>query len=421
MKKVMMVLLLIPFLGLAQTEQGTDGMKFEHGLSWKEIQAKAKAENKFIVMDCYTTWCGPCTYMTKNIFPLGEVGQFFNDKYLSVKVQFDTTKNDNEEVKSWFKDMEEINRKYQIRAYPTYLFFDPNGNVVHRAVGSSDAKTFIAKGKDALDPDKQYYTQLRKYENGKKDPAFLMSLAMISQGAYDMANAEKLNAEYLATQTDLLTKDNLTFLDKFTSKSKDKGFALMLENTDKVNAVLGKGKAEQKIMSIINQEEVYPIVLKRGTKEKPAPVPDFVALQEKLTAKYPKYAEELTAKSKVIYYQSKSDWTNFQTEIVSFMNKYGDKAMPAELNSYAWAVFENCKDMTCVAEALEWSKRSFKDKENPMFMDTYANILHKLGKTKEAIEWQQKAITLAGDAEKKTYQETLEKMKKGEKTWAERE
>lgn len=420
MKKILWILLVLPFLGIAQNEQAGGGMKFEHGLSWKEIQAKAKAENKFIVMDCYTTWCGPCTFMTKNIFPLKEVGDFYNDKYLNVKVQFDTTKNDNEEVKSWFKDMEEINRKYQVRAYPTYLFFDPNGTIVHRAVGSSDAQTFITKGKDAINPEKQYYTQLRKYENGLHEPSFLRNLAVISQGAYDMVNAEKLSAEYLATQTDLFTKENLEFIDKFTGKSKDKGFALMLANTEKVNAVLGKGKAEQKIMSIITQEDVYPVILKRGTKEAPAPVPDFSALHEKIAAKYPQYAEEVTAKSKVIYYQYKGEWDTFQKEIVSFMSKYGEKASPNELNSYAWTVFENCKDMNCVAEALEWSKRSFRDKENPMFMDTYANILHKLGKTREAIEWQEKAIALAAQGDKKTYEETLEKMKKGEKTWTEK-
>jgi tetratricopeptide (TPR) repeat protein len=68
--------------------------------------------------------------------------------------------------------------------------------------------------------------------------------------------------------------------------------------------------------------------------------------------------------------------------------------------------------MTCVKEALEWSKRSFKDKENHMYLDTYANILYKLGNKEEAIKWEEKAIALGGD-----YNDTLEKMKKGEKTW----
>ena len=66
-------------------------------------------------------------------------------------------------------------------------------------------------------------------------------------------------------------------------------------------------------------------------------------------------------------------------------------------------------------EALEWSKRSFKDKEEPMFIDTYANIIYKLGQKEEAIKWEEKALALSNN--EKTYQETLDKMKKGEKTW----
>ena len=425
MKKIIVALLLLPFLSVGQTTQLAGGMKFEHGLSWKEIQAKAKAENKYIIMDCFTTWCGPCTYMTNNIFPLPEVGAFFNDKYLAVKVQFDTTKNekgeikDNDEVKAWFKDMEAINAQYKIRAYPTYLIFDPNGVAVHRAVGSSDAATFIAKGKDGMVPEKQYYTQLRKYENGEKEPAFLKSLALIAQGAYDLDNANKVGKEYIASQTDLYNKETLTFIDKFTSTSKDKGFTMMLENPEKVDAVLGKGKSEQKVKAIIYQENVVPALRVALRKDATAPL-DFVALHEKLSKAYPTYAAELSSKAKVLYYQSKKDWNNFQTEIVSFMNVYGDKANVNELNSYAWTVFENCKDMSCVTQALEWSKRSFAENQNPGFMDTYANILHKLGRTKEAIEVQEKAIALVDGDTKKTYQETLDKMKKGEKTWTEK-
>jgi hypothetical protein len=287
---------------------------------------------------------------------------------------------------------------------------------VHRAVGSSDATAFLNKGKDAITPEKQYYTTLRKYENGQTDPLTLRTLSTMAFDAYDMPTANKVSQQYLATQTDLYTKENLDFIFKFTSNSKTQGFALVLNNPDKINKVLGKGMAEDKLMGIIIQEDVYPVILKRNATTEP----DFSALNTSLTSKYPKYASEATAKGKVIYYQYKGNWEKFQTEVVAYMKQYGDNTSAGELNSYAWTVFENCKDMTCVSEALSWSKRSFKDKEDPMYIDTYANILHKLGKTKEAIEWETKAVALAEEGAKKSYQETLDKMKKGEKTWTEK-
>ena len=118
-----------------------------------------------------------------------------------------------------------------------------------------------------------------------------------------------------------------------------------------------------------------------------------------------------------MWYQHASDWNNYQNAIVDYMNKYGAASSPDELNNYAWTVFQNCPDMKCVAEALEWSKRSFEGNNTPGFIDTYANILYKLGKKDEAIKWEQKAMDFAQGDEKKGYQEVIDKMNKNEKTW----
>ena len=78
------------------------GIHFEHNSNWETILKRAKAENKYIFVDCFTTWCGPCTYMSAQIFPLKEVGEFYNTKFLNLKLQFDTTQSDNEDVKNWY-------------------------------------------------------------------------------------------------------------------------------------------------------------------------------------------------------------------------------------------------------------------------------------------------------------------------------
>ena len=54
-----------------------------------------------------------------------------------------------------------------------------------------------------------------------------------------------------------------------------------------------------------------------------------------------------------------------------------------------------------------------------MFIDTYANLLYKTGKKDLAVEWEQKALNILkqNNEDYAGYQETLDKMKKGEKTW----
>ena len=160
MKNLLLLLLFIPANIYAQEK----GVQFEHNASWTEIKAKARTENKFIFMDCFTTWCGPCRYMSSTIFPTEEAGNFMNDKFICVKVQLDTTDNDDDYVKSWYKEGHDIAETYNVRAYPTYLVFDPNGNAVHRFVGATQtAAEFIEKAKSSLNVETQYYVLLKQY------------------------------------------------------------------------------------------------------------------------------------------------------------------------------------------------------------------------------------------------------------------
>ena len=409
------LLCLLPLAAAAQAED--KGVHFEHGLSWQQVQAKAKAEKKYIFMDCYTTWCGPCKYMSAQIFPQDAVGNFMNANFINVGVQLDTTENDDAAVKSWYAAGHNIAKEYNVMAYPTFLIFDQNGKLVHRIVGASQSgDEFLAKTREAIDPAKQYYLMLAKYKGGQKDSAFLYTLAMAALHAYDDKTGAQVVNDYLATQNDIYTAKTLNLLQSFTQSSKDKGFTIMLQNPDKVDAVLGKGVAENQVNRIIFYEEVVPVLFNRY-----APIagePNWSKLKDSVNAKYPAKADEVIAYSKVLFYMNRQQWNDFGPAIVAYMKSYGDNVSQSDLNEYAWTVFQNCSDETCLQNALEWSKRSFEKEKNPAYMDTYANLLYRLGRKEEAIEWEQKAIDLiANDDDKKGYQQTLDKMKAGDKTW----
>lgn len=61
------------------------GIQFREG-SWKEILEIAKKENKLVFVDNYTSWCGPCKKMVSEIFPLKEVGDFYNANFICYKL-----------------------------------------------------------------------------------------------------------------------------------------------------------------------------------------------------------------------------------------------------------------------------------------------------------------------------------------------
>ena len=115
------------------------GIQFEH-LSWSEVLAKSKAEGKPIFLDAVTSWCGPCKMMSKEVFTDSAAGRFFNANFLNIKL--DMERGDGIEVSS----------KYRVWVYPTLIFVDSTGALLHRSAGFHNPQQLIALAKTALDP-----------------------------------------------------------------------------------------------------------------------------------------------------------------------------------------------------------------------------------------------------------------------------
>lgn len=409
MKKLLLILFLLPQILFAQ-----EGMKFVHGKTWNEILKQAAKEKKYIMIDAYTTWCGPCKYMSKTIFPMPEAGKFYNANFINVKVQMDKTDDDNEEIKSWYATAAEMEKKYNVMVYPTYLFLNSKGELVHRAVGSSDVNGFIEKGKSALDPEKQFYTLQKKYQAGNRETKFLKNLAYAASDVYEMKFAAEVADAYLETQKDYWSKETLEFIVRFSQESSSKGFQFLIKNYEKADHILGDYKASKTIVGIITQEEVFKKI-KRGSFPSEE---EWKKMEENINEKYPEFASESILKAKTSVYKAAKEWENYFSASMQYIEKYEAKISANDLNSFAWTFFEQNENAEQLNIALRWSKKSFADKENPSFMDTYANLLYKLGRVDEAVAMETKAMgLLTNDEDKTAYQETIEKMKKGEKTW----
>ena len=72
-------ILLLPLWVCAQ------GVNFRP-LSYTEAIELAAKENKMVFIDFYTTWCGPCKRMSKEVFSQQEVGEYFNRTFISLKL-----------------------------------------------------------------------------------------------------------------------------------------------------------------------------------------------------------------------------------------------------------------------------------------------------------------------------------------------
>ncbi|MGJ1433993.1 thioredoxin fold domain-containing protein [Sphingobacterium spiritivorum] len=408
MKKLIILFLLAPFLSFAQES----GVKFEHGLSWSQIKEKAKKENKHIFVDCFTTWCGPCKYMANTVFPQPKVGEFFNSNFINAKIQMDQTKDDSEDVKAWYAEASRFEKDYNVRAYPTFLIFDPNGTLVHRIVGGGEADEFIAKAKEGLNPSSQYYTLLSKFDAKPDDIEIARKLAVAAENAYDQETVKRTQTMIINSlpEQELFQQENLQMLLTSATSSDSRSYQLIKNNIDKIDAILGKGSANNAMSTVLMSEFVMPL-LKNDQNI------NLDVVQQQLSKSHPEVdMTSMFVRFKPQFYFSKRDWPAFKDAVNAYINT--SKVISNELNSFAWTIFENCEDKTCIESALEWSKQSLKNNpQNALFLDTYANLLYKKGDKNQAITFQEKAIAAADEDSKAELQANLDKMRKGEPTW----
>lgn len=159
-------------------------INFETG-TFAEALKKAKESNKLLFMDCYTSWCGPCKMLARDVFTLNEVADYFNEHFISMKV--DCEKGEGVELR----------KRFGVSAYPTLLFIDGDGNVVSKIVGATAPEAFLPKIKESLDPETSLYGKEQRYKKGERDVDFMIDLIASYKGLRDTERATELSKELL--------------------------------------------------------------------------------------------------------------------------------------------------------------------------------------------------------------------------------
>ncbi len=144
----------------------SQGIHFDSSLtSWDEVLKKAEKLNRPVFVDVYTDWCGPCKIMDKEIFTKDSVGLFFNEHFLSVKINAE---------KGMGVSFTETNH---VNAFPSFFFFSPEGEILLAGLGFMPEATILQVGANALDNRKNGIS-LRNFQSkiatGNYDADYLL-------------------------------------------------------------------------------------------------------------------------------------------------------------------------------------------------------------------------------------------------------
>ncbi len=406
--------------------QPSDGeIDFDQKLGWEEIKKVAKKENKSIFVDVYATWCIPCKNMDRTVFLDSAVGAQMNAQFISVKMQLDTSARDDATVKARYADASLLTKDFRVKSVPTYLFFSPEGEVVHRGEGQLSTSRFLQLANQALNPDSQAYTVVRRYKHGTSHLSSVIRAAkLIGEDSLVLA----LTDTYLDNldSSSFFDPSMLTFNLDLINHSNSRAFGYLFARPDKVDSLLGDMAvydAASIIRKIIITEEVLPLYEQR--KLSTSYSPKWRKLKRRIEMRFSReHANWVVRYSKIPWYQSEKNWSAYSTSVVEFVEAYKPDIEWFFLNNYCWEIFKRSNRKSELRKAISWQKALVDTLQNPNEFDTYANLLYKIGEIDSAINWQKKAIGLQkqltarhGHKENPAFTENLDKMYRRIPTW----
>lgn len=385
MKSILHILFVILVLSTGLSAQKAGIQFVSNTLSFKEILEKAQQENKPIFIDAFAEWCGPCKKMDREVFVASSVGEVYNAKFINVKIDMEKGEGP------------ELAKKYGIQAYPSYLFLDTDGGMLHRSVGFQQADAFIELANVATDPAKQMGSMARQYFNGNRQPEFLSNYAAALMDVMD-PKAKEIAGEYLKSQTDWNNDRARQLLINFIEKADGEYYEYFVANRPEFIDQFGKETYKSTVLRAVNN--------KLGAED--AMDPEYAG--RLFNEAYPEEAEVLSAQFKMMYYQRLQQYDAYARAAIE-LNSISPIKNPYQLNSIAWTFYEHVNDKALLKEGLKMAEKSVSIVKEYANMDTLAALYFKLGQKKPGKKTAKEAIEIA----KKTgedYSGTEELMKK---------
>lgn len=149
-------------------------------LTFDQALAAAKKDQKVVMVDFFTTWCGPCKKLDKVTWKDPDVQAWIGKSTVALKIDAE------KEV--------DLARRFKIEAYPTILFVKADGTEIDRMIGFKAPQSFIQEATSALagkDAIARVKAQMAGHANGPSERAKL-GKALAQRGKHGEALAEYL-------------------------------------------------------------------------------------------------------------------------------------------------------------------------------------------------------------------------------------
>jgi thiol-disulfide isomerase/thioredoxin len=350
------------------------GIEFFHG-TFAEAQAKAQKENKLIFMDAYAEWCGPCKKMAATVFKDDKVGKFFNDNFVNLKMDMEKGEGPT------------LSNKFDVSAYPTLLFINAKGNLVHKGVGGLPADQFMNLARTAsskVDNSKDFE---KDYAAGKRDPELIMNYvrALNRSGKPSM----KIVNEYLQ-KADMTNPTTLKIVYEGTTQADSKIFDLLIKNKMQITALYNEQQVKDKIEDACEKTLENALQFKSVELHKEA--------KDKMKTHVPEKAEEFALIADLKFYQINGNAKDFCRTCETLLKKEGKNDARAHFKVGKQMLDAFPTDKAVLTDAEKYFKKAAEFGGMCEYYYYYAQTLLKNGKKKDALSAAEKALKIAKES-----------------------
>jgi len=368
----------------AATSLQAGGIDFFEG-TWEEALEKAKKEDKLIFVDAYTTWCGPCKRMSKQVFTQDAVGEFYNENFIAMKIDMEKTPG------------RKFRKKYPVSAFPTLYYIDGDGKVAHVTKGGKNPKQFIQLGQMAMKKNDKSGNYEADYNEGKRDYNlvynYVKALNKVGKPSLKIAN------DYLKSQKDLTTEENLKFILEATTEADSRIFDLLIQHKSAITQLTSEADVKDRIEAACTRTADKAIEYK------------YYDLITEATAKIrliaPEKAEAFEHTHAMRYHAADQETAAYLKSADALAKIY--KKDPDNLHKLAIIVAKQYeKNPQALKQAEKYAKSAASSGTDIVYYFTQAQLLKKMGKSKDAIKAAEKAKKMAkGDVAKEKAAEQL--------------
>jgi thiol-disulfide isomerase/thioredoxin len=338
---------------------------------YRKARIESESQRKMLIIDFYTTWCGPCKTLDKVIFYDSTFSKKLAKDFILLKY--------NAEKDSVFN----ITLKHHVNLYPTNIVLNSNGFLLHRMNGTGTGDVakiplfysqFIEKA-IALNNSNEYI----KGVSNSIDLSYPNFLFEVKDKKIKRAEAIK----FLKNSTNKFSEEFFILMVLFNNDASIQDF--VVENKAKYESMYGKSDMKYIIRNIINNRFFNSIELKDVSLFEKAKILSFENLEDS-------EAKDITKRMQTLIDIALG---NFEKTIATIKERKAINDIDGfEINQACWRIHLNCSDKNVLRDCAKLMKALTEEQPEFNKIDTYARILHKLGDVEEAKLQMKKGIDL---------------------------